>query len=175
MARSIQARITFDLKSFPAMFRKKEVRPIVQDTLDTFVISALKIGKVKAQQLTPVGATGNLKGSIITEFAKGRRALKVGFIRWTAPYSKTVDEGGPPRKVNISRLRAWSAAVLGDEDAARDVQKAIQLRGTPSPNHPNPGLGMTIRLADALSPIANTILSRSQEKLVERLVAQGKR
>lgn len=126
-------------------------------------------GREIAQKLSPVGATANLKGSIVTRVDKRATVQAVGTLRWQAPYASTVDKGGPPRRVSIAKLKAWAAAVLGNEKLAYPIQKNIQKQGTPSPNHPKPGLGMSERTEAALSPHIQRLFDKAADNIARRL------
>lgn len=141
----------------------------IQQELRLAMANALRAGKKIAQNLTPQGATGNLKGSIVTKQAKGRKQVFGGKIEWTAAYAPIVNNGGPPRAVQIGRLRAWAAAVLGDAGAARAVQSSIMRTGTPSPNNPRPGLNMDTRTEEQLQPILDRLLRGVVDRVARRL------
>ena len=137
--------------------------------LQKYIRFSLNVGRAIAQQHTPTGATGQLIGSIVTELAKGVRMTHSGKISWKASYAETVARGGPPRKVPLADLVAWASAVLGEPNAAVAISINIERRGTPSPNHPNPGILMDLKTADEWTPRAMADFVNTVDHIVRRL------
>lgn len=142
----VTTKLKIDLKGTILQQKGERAALIANQELKQAMILLLKQGATFARLETPIGASSKLRNSVIVREPKGRKVVHEGSVRWTAPYAKLVDAGGPPRTVQIGRLRAWARVVLGDESAAVPIQKAIQKRGTPSPAHPNPGKGMSDRV-----------------------------
>lgn len=148
----------------------KDPSAAIHREMVTFLSRALRRGKELAVRLTPTGATAHLKGSIVNPIGKTGPVDFTGDVAWTATYAGTVDRGGPPRRVPLTKLRPWASAVLGNEKAAIPVQKAIRQRGTPSPAHPDPGKGMELRLKQQWEPIVCDLFVSACRKMEKRLM-----
>ena len=153
------------------IFQKKGTgaADIIQQELSAAMSIFLKQALSIARQETPIGATGKLKQSVTISEPKGRKVVLEGSIKWTAPYAKTVDQGGPPRTVQIGRLKQWALVKLGDERAAYPIRNAIKTRGTPSPNHPNPGKGMSERVNQKMNSRLQNIIGIAAKNVASRL------
>jgi len=142
---------------------------IIFSELGKYIRFSSSIGRSIAQSHTPVGATGQLMNSIVTDFAIGTRVDHSVKVSWRAEHAGTVARGGPPRKVPLADLVAWAQAVLGDGNAAVAISINIQRRGTPSPNHPKPGILMDLKTADEWTPFALATFKGTVDKIVRRL------
>jgi hypothetical protein len=162
----------FDTSRCP-LFRGDRAHQVIFQELQKFVRRALVKGKEIAASQTPTGATGNLKGSIVTRQARGAKVKHTGTVTWTAPYAIDVARGAGPRKVPLAQLVAWAEAVLGNGDAAVAISINIQRRGTPSPNHPEPGILMDLKTADLWTPIACDMFEATCRRIVNRLNKGG--
>jgi hypothetical protein len=81
------------------------------------------------QEHTPVGATGQTRGSIVSEI-RGTPVLLTGIVTSPLGHIDPLEEGGRPHWAPIGPLLLWARRVLGDERAAYAVRWAIHLRGT---------------------------------------------
>ena len=94
--------------------------------------SALQLQRA-IQQRFPVGATGIGRASIQsrTDVVRGIPAQYRGEVFSALPYVQFVEEGTRPgRFPPIRPLKLWARRVLGNEQAAYAVQRAIHRRGT---------------------------------------------
>lgn len=99
-----------------------------------FINKALQSSATVARQVTPVGATALLKGTIGTRSMVGNNANVVGQVVWAQSYAAFVDQGTPPHFPPIAPLLRWARRKLGNERAAYAVQAAIGERGTAAQN-----------------------------------------
>jgi hypothetical protein len=104
---------------------------------NTIITEEARIGMEQAvllvqrevQVRTPVGATGILRGSIMSE-VRGTAAQIRGVVVTPQAYALPVEEGSRPHWAPIGPLLLWARRKLGDERAAYRVRWAIHLRGT---------------------------------------------
>jgi hypothetical protein len=125
------ARVVADVKipKIP-LLRRGGARPALIQEHARFITRALERGASLARQVTPVGATALLKGTIITQKLIGQQADVVGQVIWAQPYAKFVDEGTAPHIPPIGPLLLWAKRVLGNERAAYAVREKIKAEGT---------------------------------------------
>ena len=166
MAIRVKATVTYD--NNPLWHKGATHTEIVREFVK-FIRRALDQGKKLATANTPTGATANLKGTIATPTHQlGPKEYK-GEVAWTASYAGTVARGSGPRTVSLAKLRPWSAAVLGDEEAAEAVQRGIQRNGTPSPRNPRSGLNMDDKTFTQWNPKAIQLFESAVVRIVSRL------
>lgn len=129
------ARVIADVKipNIP-LLRRRGASKALREEHSRFIVRALERASTVAREITPVGATALLKGTIITQTLIGQQADVVGQVIWAQPYAKFVDQGTPPHTPPIGPLLLWARRVLGDERAAYAVRAKISKVGTDAQN-----------------------------------------
>ena len=170
---ALRTKVSFQFDDSP-VFDPPKLGGITKREFTAFIKRALRTGQKIAKDLTPQGATGNLKGRIVANFTASGPVDFRGEIVWDTPYGRTVARGGGPRRVALSKLKPWVAAVLGeDEDVAKTIQKSIERIGTPSPRSPLRGLNMDDRTTEQWEPEVQKIFAIMAEKVARRI--EGRR
>ena len=102
---------------------------IIGEELRIAMEETVLIGQREVAVLTPVGATGLLRGGIMSE-VRGSTAQLRGVVVTTSGYALPVEEGSRPHWAPIGPLLLWARRKLGDEQSAYRVRWAIHVRGT---------------------------------------------
>lgn len=102
---------------------------IIPTELTTAMHAAVLVVQREVQDRTPVGATGILRGSIMSE-VRGTPAHIRGVVATPQAYALPLEEGSRPHWAPIGPLKLWARRKLGDERAAYAIRWGIHLRGT---------------------------------------------
>lgn len=78
---------------------------------------------------TPVGATGQLRESIVVEVTQPNGNFYTRLL-WTAPHADAVSKGSSAHWAPIGPLKDWAGAKLGDEFLGYAVRSSIATNGT---------------------------------------------
>lgn len=102
---------------------------VLQTEIRRSMLEATLLAEAEVSKRTHVGATGLLRGSIMSE-VRGVGATIQGVVATALPYAQAAEEGSRPHWAPIAPLKLWARRILGNERAAYAVRWAIHLRGT---------------------------------------------
>lgn len=148
------------------LLRRGAAQDVLKQEHKLFIASALERYASIGREVTPVGVSALLRGTIVTNILVGQRADVVGQVIWQQPYAKFVDEGTPPHFPPIGPLLRWAERVLGDRRAAYAVQIAISRRGTAVQN-------FSQQTRDRAAPEIRMLYQRAIQRFARRLGAPG--
>jgi hypothetical protein len=142
-----------DLRYRGPLFERQDVRERFDREISAELVELSSIGQRLVVSETPRGATGQGRGSIITEL-RGRPGRREGVVATSVFYLPIVERGRRPgRRPPVQALVLWVVRKLGitDEKRARSVAfliaRKIGRRGTEPAS-------MFLKAARRLQPIA---------------------
>lgn len=114
------------------LFRPNHYSQVVDEVYRPKMLRAVRAWGREAKLLTPVD-TGDSKGSIYSDVQGGFSGVRGGIQGIVGGTQKTLvylEDGTRPHFPPVSALRGWAKRVLGDENLAFVVARAISRRGT---------------------------------------------
>lgn len=147
-------------------FQQLTRQAVIDQEMRRAMRRAVLLGQRAVQERTPVGATGNLAGSIDQEIT-GRGAQVTGQVFTSQLYGIPVELGTRPHWAPIGPLQYWALRVLGDARAAYRIRWHIAQYGTPGQHMFREGFA-------ASATRIQGVFRAAQVRLAQLLLGRGK-
>lgn len=158
---------TFRIQVSGALLRRPDVQALVNAELDSEIVQILSIGQRLVVAETPRGATGQLRGSVVTEL-RGQPGRRVGLVTTPLFYGDIVERGRQPgRRPPTAALVLWVTRKLGISDA-RQARAVAYLIARKIGRVGTSGAAMFFKATQRLAPIVEARMRALGERIAER-------
>lgn len=144
---------------------------IVREELTTATDEATALLQAATQAMTPVGATGLLRSSILAQDTVALSDQVIGVVGTSNPYAIPVELGTRPHFPPVEALEDWVRARLNV--APEEVRSVAFLIARKIAAHGTPAVGMFHRAFTAQRARVEAMFAAARDRVRDRLAEQG--
>lgn len=164
--------VSIDLQGWAELEAAWQKAPeIVREELTSAMDEATSLLEGEAKDLTPVGAMGLLRQSILAQEPRVLADQVIGVVGTALDYAVPVELGTKPHFPPVEALEDWVRRRLGV--AEKDARRVAFLVARKIAAHGTPAFGMLHRAFAKAGVSIGMIFARARDRIASRLASQG--